>query len=242
MKCLTVSDIMPLWSTSPPDIFLSTEGDAGDYQGDKLGQYRCEGEVNEKRCYKQLHSVRDGRSGYYLFYNREGHIIISDKLDDDGKVYLMNKTSEGELLKGIWLFRVNSKGTKFQEDNNLTVTFTLPRMPQTITMPPPGSVVPPKISSCMGDYSITDKYKCGHPVYELSGDDVTFFMFVAPGYVGWRISDRCDRNWRKRMMMMSPSCNGLAPDQERNMRNTRNSNKTWMIQKMWIMFTKLPHN
>ena len=87
---------------------------------------------------------------------------------------------------------------------------------------------PSAVSSCMGQYTPTGLYKCGHPVYQRRGAGETLYLFVPHGYVCWRVSTRYDSKWWwDGLKMMSPCATGHCPAHPRNMKSKRFRMTSW---------------
>jgi len=205
-------------------IILTTEGDAGDYQGDKMGQYKNAGEMNEKPYYQQMHTVKDCSRERFLYYNvQSSSYVVSNRLEgEDGVIYLKNDS--GDVFGGKWEYLVH--GGEFKTDDKMEVSDNIRDNHWRTELELLGG-------NCDGTFAKTEQFRAGHPVYTSD----TWVMSVTHGYVGWRISERSGENWWRDLKMFSPSCNGLSPDDQRNMKNQRNGRTTWMNKGFWKFFS-----
>ena len=94
------SQLQQLSISIPPQLFLSTTGDSGEYHGNYLGLYKHAGDHNNRPYYRQHHTVDDGETGYVLYYNKEGHIIVAEKLDG----YAELKNESGDMFSNKWKY------------------------------------------------------------------------------------------------------------------------------------------
>ena len=145
-----------------------------------MGQYKYVGEMNEKPCYQQVHTVEDGSRGRFLYYNHQSSsYVVSNRLEsEDGVIYLKNDS--GDVFGGNWEYLVH--GGEFKTDDKMEVSVVSDNIRDNHWRPE----LELRGGNCDGTFAKTEQFRAGHPVYTSD----TWVMSVTHGYVGWRISER----------------------------------------------------
>ena len=203
-------------------IYVSSTGNAADYQGGALGLYKLlSRRHNNAPVYKQFHTGTDGTQ-IFMYRDDHGYWMASEKLGANGSPdsgYLCNTIKSSRPPRSGWQYSNNGWPTDHLM-SAVSVTNMTELICPVITISATVRATR-KLPFYLGQYRVSGQYSCGKPVYTNSYNK---YLSVSPGNVDWTVADDMDMS---DAVIRSGSAPGLCPASARSSYNKRRGQTSW---------------